>query len=322
MTRRAFLAGAAAALGLPRSAWAADEFRSRRVRLIVPFAAGGTLDILARLLGEKLSERWGPRAIVENRPGAAGIIASKELLSSPPDGHSLLLVAGGHAINPLLHASLPYDTLSDFMPVSLLAEAGNVVVVGQNSPLKSFAQFLAEAKANPGKFQYGTAGIGSSVHLSGELLARMADIRISPVHFRGDSESLTAAMGGHIPLSFNSAPAAIAQVGQGGLRALAVTSAARLPNLPDVPTIAEAGVPGFEVTNWWGVVAPSGLRPEILARLGADIAAAGAELRDSPKVRDLGIRIVAGPPAEFDALIRRELERWRPVIEAAGIKAG
>ncbi len=302
------------------SAHAADDFASRRVRILVPFAAGGTLDILARLLAEKLSDAWGPRAIVENRPGAGGIIASRELVNSPPDGHTLMLVAGGHALNVLMYSQLPYDTLNDFTPISLLAGAGNVILVPANSPNKTLADLLKAAKAAPGTITYGTAGVGTSVHLSGELLKHMTGADLVPVHFKGDSESLTAVIGSHIPMSINAAPAAIAQTKQGSLRAVAVTSSFRSSYLPDVPTVAEAGVPGYDVVNWWGVVAPGKMPPELVAKLNAAIQKAMKELAATDKMKLMAVDVSTGSPQEFDRLIRAEMEKWKPVVQSAGIK--
>jgi tripartite-type tricarboxylate transporter receptor subunit TctC len=299
---------------------AADDLANRRIRILVPFAAGGTLDILARLLAEKLSDAFGPRAIVENRPGAGGIIASRELIGSPPDGHTLMLVAGGHALNPLMYSQLPYDTLNDFTPISLLAGAGNVVLVPANSPHKTLANVLKAAKAGPGAITYGTAGVGTSVHLSGELIKHMTGADIVPVHFKGDSESLTAVIGSHIPMSINAAPAAIAQTKQGSVRAIAVTSGTRSSHLPDVPTVAEAGVPGYDVVNWWGVVAPGKMPPELVTKLNTAIQKAMKELAATDRMKQLSVDVSTGSAQDFDKLIRSEMTKWTPVVKAAGIK--
>lgn len=299
---------------------AADDFASRRIRILVPFAAGGTLDILARLLAEKLSDAFGPRAIVENRPGAGGIIASRELIGSPPDGHTLMLVAGGHALNPLMYSQMPYDTLNDFTPISLLAGAGNVILVPANSPHKTLADVLKAAKAGPGAITYGTAGVGTSVHLSGELIKHMTGADIVPVHFKGDSESLTAVIGSHIPMSINAAPAAIAQTKQGSVRAIAVTSGTRSSHLPDVPTVAEAGVPGYDVVNWWGVVAPGKMPPELVTKLNMTIQKAMKELAATDRMKQLSVDVSTGSAQDFDRLIRSEMTKWTPVVKAAGIR--
>jgi tripartite-type tricarboxylate transporter receptor subunit TctC len=306
--------------GVQSSAVAADDFSTRRVRLLVPFAAGGTLDILARSLGERLSEAWGQRVVVENRPGAGGIIASRELLASAADGHTLMLVAGGHALNALMYSQLPYDTLKDFTPISLLASAGNVILVPANSPHKTVADLLKAAKAAPGTINYGTAGIGTSVHLSGELLKHMTGADIVPVHFKGDSESLAAVIGSHIPMSINAAPAAIAQTKQGAVRAVAVTSSERSVYLPDVPTVAEAGVPGYQVLNWWGVVGPGKMPPELVTLLNTAIQKAMKELAATDRMKQLAIDVSTGPAEDFDRLIRSEMGRWAPVIKASGIR--
>jgi tripartite-type tricarboxylate transporter receptor subunit TctC len=230
-----------------------------------------------------------------------------------------MLVAGGHALNPLMYAQLPYDTLNDFTPISLLAGAGNVILVPANSPNKTLADLLKAAKAAPGTITYGTAGIGTSVHLSGELLKHMTGADLVPVHFKGDSESLTALIGAHIPMSINAAPAAIAQTKQGSLRAVAVTSSKRSSYLPDVPTVAEAGVPGYEVVNWWGVVGPGKLPPEVVTLLNTAIQKAMKDLGSTDRMKMLSVDVSTGSPQEFDQLIRSEMERWRPVVKASGI---
>jgi tripartite-type tricarboxylate transporter receptor subunit TctC len=316
----AIAAALLAVLALQSPARAADDFANRRIRILVPFAAGGTLDILARLLAEKLSDAFGPRAIVENRPGAGGIIASRELISSPPDGHTLMLVAGGHALNPLMYSQLPYDTLNDFTPISLLAGAGNVILVPANSQYKTLADVLRAAKAGSGSITYGTAGVGTSVHLSGELIKHMSGADIVPVHFKGDSESLTSVIGSHIPMSINAAPAAIAQIKQGTVRAVAVTSGTRSSHLPDVPTVAEAGVPGYDVVNWWGVVAPGKMPPELVAKLNTAIQKAMKELAATDRMKQLSVDVSIGSAQDFDRLIRSEMTKWAPVVKAAGIK--
>jgi tripartite-type tricarboxylate transporter receptor subunit TctC len=320
MLKVAIAAALLALMAAQGPARAADDFANRRIRILVPFAAGGTLDILARLLAEKLSDAFGPRAIVENRPGAGGIIASRELIASPPDGHTLMLVAGGHALNPLMYSQMPYDTLNDFTPISLLAGAGNVILVPANSSNKTLADVLKAAKAGPGTITYGTAGVGTSVHLSGELIKHITGVDIVPVHFKGDSESLTAVIGGHIPMSINAAPAAIAQTKQGTVRAIAVTSGTRSSHLPDVPTVAEAGVPGYEVVNWWGVVAPGKMPPELVAKLNASIQKAMKELAATDRMKQLSVDVSTGSAQDFDKLIRSEMTKWTPVVKAAGIK--
>jgi tripartite-type tricarboxylate transporter receptor subunit TctC len=232
----------------------------------------------------------------------------------------LLLVAGGHALNPLMYAQIPYDTLKDFTPITLLAKAGNVIVVPSASPYKTFADLLQAARSNPGTINYGTAGVGTSVHLSGELLKYMAKVDIVPVHFKGDTESLAAVMGSQIPMSINAAPAAIAMTKQGVTRAVAVTSSQRSAYLPDVPTVAESGVPGYVVDNWWGVVGPGKLPSELVTQLNTAILAAMKDLAASDRLKTMAIDVATGSPEEFDRLIRSEMARWTPVVKAAGIQ--
>jgi tripartite-type tricarboxylate transporter receptor subunit TctC len=315
---------AAGALGLallaPRGV-AAATFPAQPVRILVPFSPGGGLDLVARLMAQQLTILWGQPAIVENRPGAGGIIASRELVAAKPDGHTLLVVAGGHALNPLIYARLPYDTIRDFTPISVLVSSGNVLIVSQDAPIRTVADVIRQARQAGVGLSYGTAGNGTSVHLAGELFAREAKVPLQPIHFQGDAGSITALLGKQIPISFNSLIGALPQLQTGTLRAVAITSARRSEALPDVPTVAESGLPGFDVENWWGILGPAGLPPELLAKLNADIHAALREPRSQERLRALGVGLELTTPEAFGGLINREIERWEPVIRAAGIRA-
>jgi tripartite-type tricarboxylate transporter receptor subunit TctC len=229
-------------------------------------------------------------------------------------------VASGHAINPLMYSQLPYDTVKDFTPIALLAKAGNVILVPANSPYKTFADLLAAARAKPGVINYGTAGVGTSVHLSGELIKYLAGADIVPVPFKGDTESLAAVIGDQIPMSINAAPAAIAQTRQGTVRALAVTSSERSTFLPDVPTVAEAGVPGYAVDNWWGIVGPGKMPPEVVTYLNTAIQTAMKNPETADRLKSLAVEVSAGSAVDFSHLIRSEMDKWAPVVKAAGIK--
>ena len=249
------------------SALAQQSFPTKPVRLLIPYPPGGAVDILGRTLGDELSKKWVQPVIIENHTGAGGTIASQVVAKSAPDGYTLVIIASGHAINPYLYSKLPYDTFKDFRPISLLGSAPNVLLVAANSPYKTLADLLATARAKPGSLSYGMAGIGTSTHLAGELLKYMAKVDIVAVSYKGGAPVINDLLGGHIPLSFNNIPESIGQIKGGNLRPLGVTSATRSPVLPDVPTIAEAGVPGYDTAVWWGLLAPGGLSADLTAKI-------------------------------------------------------
>ncbi len=313
----AVLAGLLPACG---GALGQDAFPARAVHLLVPFPAGGAVDIVARTLGDELARRWGQSVIIENRPGAGGTIAAAAAAKAPPDGYTLILVASGHAIVSHLYPKLTYDPLRDFTPISLVGSSPNMLLVRTDSALATIADVLALARQKPGQLSYGHAGNGTSPHLAGELLKYMTKIDIAPVPYKGGAPALNDLLGGHIPLSFNNIPESIAQIRAGAVRALGVTTAVRSPVLPDVPTIAESGLPGYDTGVWWGFLAPAGLPPDIQAKLAKDC----AEAVQAPAVRErllaLGATPIGSPPQEFENLIRGDHEKWGPVIKAAGIK--
>jgi tripartite-type tricarboxylate transporter receptor subunit TctC len=307
------VAGAAAPAG-------AQESKGQPARLFVPFAAGGSSDLVARQMARNLSDIWGMPVIVENRPGAAGTVASRALVQAPPDGRTLLIVASGHAINELIYDKLPYRTIGDFTPIAQVADIPNVLIVPRASPYRTAAEAVAAARAKPDGLSYGTAGAGTSVHLAGEMLKAMTGAHLEAVHFKGDSASLTALVGEHIPLSFNTVPGAKAQIEAGAVRALGVTSGVRSSSLPDVPTIGEAAVKGYEVSNWFGILGPAGMDPRLVAKLNADIRKSLSDAATVGKFGELGIMLKVSTPQEFDALIRSDIDKWRPVIEKLGLR--
>src|ERR1700730_10629682 len=231
-----------------------DAYPSRPVRLLVPFAPGGAVDIVARTLGDDLSKRWGQAVVVQTRPGAGGVVASEAAAKAAPDGYTLIIVATGHALNPHLYAKLPYDSFNDFTPISLIGTSPNMLLVRTDSPIKTLADLIAAARERPGQITYGHAGNGTSPHLAGELLKSMAKIDITPIPYKGGAPALTDLIGGHIPMNFNKIPESLAQVTGGTVRPLGMTTAIRSPVLPDVPTIAESGLPGFDTGVWWGLL--------------------------------------------------------------------
>src|SRR5258706_2240653 len=252
---------------------AQSPFPSKPVHIFVPYAAGGGVDILARTLGDVVSKQWGQSVIIENRPGAGGVVASQALATSPPDGYTLIVVASGHATNPFLYAKLPYDTFKDFTPICLLASSPNILLVRADSPYKTLADLLAQARAKPGSLSYGMAGNGTSTHLAGELLKNLAKVDILAIPYKGGGPAMNDLLGGQIPISFNNGPESMGQISAGTVRALGVTTAKRAAMLPDVPTIAEAGVPGYETGVWWGLLGPANMPPTVVAQLSSDFIA-------------------------------------------------
>jgi tripartite-type tricarboxylate transporter receptor subunit TctC len=302
------------------SALAQQSFPTKPVRLLIPYPPGGAVDILGRTLGDELSKKWGQPVIIENRTGAGGTIASQVVAKSAPDGYTLVIVASGHAINPYLYSNLPYDTFKDFRPISLLGSSPNVMLVAANSPYKTLADLLAAARAKPGSLSYGMAGIGTSTHLAGELLKYMTKVDIAAVSYKGGAPVINDLLGGHIPLSFNNIPESIGQIKGGNLRPLGVTSATRSPVLPDVPTIAEAGVPGYDTVVWWGLLGPGGLSADLAAKISKDCAEALHAPAVKQRLDNLGATVAGTSPADFAKLIRADYEKWGPIIKAAGMK--
>ena len=300
---------------------AQDAFPSRPVHLLVPFAPGGAVDIVARTLGEELSKRWSQAVVVEDRPGAGGVVASEAAAKAAPDGYTLIIVATGHALNPHLYAKLPYDTFNDFTPLSLIGTSPNMLLVRADSPFKTLADLIAAARAQPGQISYGHAGNGTSPHLAGELLKYMAKIDITPIPYKGGAPALADLIGGHIPATFNNIPESIAQVMAGTVRPLGVTTAMRSPVLPDVPTIAESGLPGFDTGVWWGLLGPGGLPTELTTKLARDCIDAVKTPTMTARLLALGATPIGSPPADFAALIRADYDKWGPIIKAAGIRA-
>jgi len=315
----AFVLVIAALAGVIDPAPAQDVYPSKPVHLLVPFAAGGAVDIVARTLADELGKRWTPSIIIENRPGAGGTIAADAIAKSPPDGYTLAVVAAGHAIVPYLYPKLPYNVFADFTPITLLGNSPNLALVRADSPVKSITDLIALARAKPGQLSFGHAGNGTSPHLAGELLNATARISITPVPYKGGAPAINDLLGGHIPLTFNNIPESIGQIRAGTLRPLAITTAARSPILPDVPTIAESGFPGYDAGVWWGLIAPAGLPANVKAKLVRDSAEAMRAPAVMARFAQLGATPIGSTPEEFAALIRADYEKWGPIIKAVGI---
>jgi tripartite-type tricarboxylate transporter receptor subunit TctC len=316
---RAF-AHAAAALAAIGVASAQPAFPSKPVHIFVPYSAGGGVDILARTLAEVVSRRWGQGVVVENRPGAGGVVASQALVMSAPDGYTLIMVASGHATNPFLYPSLPYDTFKDFTPISLLASSPNILLVQANSPFKTLNDVVAQARAKPGSLSFGHAGIGTSTHLAGELLKNLARIDINAIPYKGGAGAINDLLGGQIPMSFNNGPESVGQLEAGRLRALAVTTASRAPFLPDVPSMAET-LAGYDTEVWWGLLGPAGMPRDLVEKIARDFVAALNTDTVKERLTKLGAAPIGSSPQQFDAKIHADYAKWGPIIEAAGIRA-
>jgi tripartite-type tricarboxylate transporter receptor subunit TctC len=290
------------------------------VHIFVPYPAGGGVDVLTRTLGDVVSKQWGQSVVVENRPGAGGIIASQAVATSPPDGYTLIMVASGHATNPFLYPKIPYDTFKDFTPISLLASSPNILLVRADSPFKTVADVIAAAKAKPGSLSFAHAGTGTSTHLAGELLKSLARIDLNAIPYKGGAPAINDLLGGQIPLSFNNGPESVGQLQAGTLRALALTTADRAPFLPDVPSMSES-VPGYDTVVWWGLLGPANMPPDVLAKLSHDFVAALNTDAVKERLSKLGALPIGSSPQQFDARIHADYEKWGPIIKAAGIKA-
>jgi len=298
----------------------AQPFPSKPVHILVPYPAGGGVDVLTRTLADVVSKQWGQSIVVENRPGAGGVIASQAVATSPPDGYNLIMVASGHATNPFLYPKLPYDTFTDFSPISLLASSPNILLVRADSAFKSVGDVVVAAKAKPGSLSYGHAGNGTSTHLAGELLKNLAGIDLNAIPYKGGAPAINDLLGGQIPMSFNNGPESVGQLQAGTVRALAVTTASRAPFLPDVPSMSEA-VPGYDTEVWWGLLGPGGMPLELVAKLSHDFVATLNTEAVKERLAKLGALPIGSSPKDFDAKIHADYEKWGPIIRAAGMKA-
>jgi tripartite-type tricarboxylate transporter receptor subunit TctC len=321
LPRRKFLHLAAGAATLPSLSLAAsaDDYPSRPVKIVVGFAAGGAVDIVARLIGQWLSERIAQQFVVENRPGAGNNIATEYVLKSDPDGYTLLLTNPTNAINATYYENLPYDFIRDSAPVAGIMRVPNVMEVSPLLSADTVPEFIALAKANPGKLAYATGGNGTSVHMSAELFKLMTKTDILNVTYRGLALAYTDLMMNRVQVTFDNLPGSIGFIRQGKLRALAVTTTARSPALPDLPALAEF-IPGYEASAWYGVSAPRNTPETVIGRLNKEINAGLADPALQARLVDLGGMIVPGSPADFGKLVNDETEKWAKVIKFAGIK--
>ncbi len=319
--RAAILALIATTLAVFATSATAQGYPSKPIRIIVPFTAGSATDIMARTIGEKLTAEWGQPVIVENRPGAGGTIGAAQVAKAPPDGYTLLVVATGHVVNPVLYDNIPYDTIGDFTGVIPLATLPSVLVVAAGSPIKSVADLIATAKAKPGQLNYASAGIGSATHVNSEKFRATTGINVVHIPFKGTPETIAETIAGRVDFMFTPILASLPSIKDGRMRALAVSTAKRSPILNDIPTVGEAGVRGFEFNFWVGLLAPVQTPRLIVAQLNQAV----GKIMQLPDVRERMTRLGAEPmvmsPAEFDAYLRSEYATLGKIMRDAGAKA-
>ncbi|HEY3796607.1 MAG TPA: tripartite tricarboxylate transporter substrate binding protein [Bradyrhizobium sp.] len=309
----------AATLVLASQAAHAQSYPSRQITLVIPFAAGGSNDIIARAIGKKLADVWGQPVVAENRPGAGGVIGAATVAAAPPDGYTLLLVSTTFTINAAIKKSMPFDTIKDFTPIAFIARSPLLFVASKNLPVKSAKELLAFARSKPGQITYASAGIGSINQIAAELIALSAGVKLMHVPYKGGAPALNDLLGGHVDTYVSSLPQ-VQQLAQSGqVNALAVTSTKRVPLLPDVPTLDESGIAGFDLSSWWGIVGPAGMPPDVVNALNAQI----GKMLTSPELEKFmaseGAEAKAMTPQEFSDLIRSEIQRWTKVAHEANI---
>jgi tripartite-type tricarboxylate transporter receptor subunit TctC len=310
----------AASLAAAPSAQAQSSLAGKPIQLLVGFSAGGTSDIVARVIAEKIGPQLGANVIVQNKPGANGNIAAGDVARSAPDGLTLYLGSFNNPVNQAAQRKLPFDFMRDFAPVAMVAYAPNVLIVNKDLPVRNVRDLIALAKREPGKLSFGSAGAGSSLHMAGELFNNMAHVEMVHVPYKGSAPAMTDVIGGHIDMMFDNLPTAMAQIKGGSVRALAVTGRQRVDSLPDVPTVDEAGIPGFDVTSFFALYAPTGTPPSVIAEINAATNKALAVPDLQRKFAEQGAVAGPGTPQQLRALTESEVKKWRVVIQAANIK--
>jgi len=323
LNRRCFVGLTASALAAPTllsSRARAADWPVKPVRVVVPFAPGGSTDITARLVSNRLQEVWGQSVVVENRPGAGGNIAADNVAHSEPDGYTIFIVGPGQATNQFLYPSLSYDPVGDFAPVTLLITQPNLMCVPNSSPAKSVQEFIAYCNANKGKVTYASSGNGTTLHLSGELFKRLAKVEMTHIPYRGGAPAINDLIPGRVDVIFDNMPSILSHVKAGSVRGLAVTTRERVAVVPDIPTIAESGVPGFDVMSWFGFFVPARTPQDIVARINADTNAALAHPSVKTRLEELGATPKGSTPAELANFLKSEIEKWGPVIREAKIR--
>jgi tripartite-type tricarboxylate transporter receptor subunit TctC len=309
----------AAALVLTSPAVRAQTYPSRPITLIVPFAAGGSNDVVGRAIGKKLTEAWGQPVVVENRPGAGGMIGTSAVAAAPPDGYTLLLVSSTFTINPAIKKNMPFDTIRDFTPIAFIARSPLLLVASRQLPVKSASEMLDLARSRPGQITYASAGLGSINQIAAELIALSAGAKFMHVPYKGGAPALNDLVGGHVDIYVSSLPQVLQLAREGQARALAVTSAKRTALLPAVPTLADTGISGVDLWSWWGIVGPAGMPANVVNALNAEI----GKMLTSPELREFltneGAEAEAMTPQQFGAMMRLETERWIKVAREANI---
>jgi len=300
----------------------AQSYPTKSIRLICPFPPGGAVDIASRAIANELSKTIGQQVVVENKPGAGGNIGGAEAARAAPDGYTIFMTTSGiNAINPALYSKMPFDPNKDLAPVSALVSLNNVLVVHPSVAAKSVTEIIAMAKAQPGKMTYASSGSGTSIHMSGEMFKHLAKVDILHIPYKGSSPALTDMLGGQVMMMFDNVPSALPHIKSGKLRALATTGAKRDATLPDLPTIAEAGVPGYESGVWFGLLVPAGTPRDIVAKLNAE-AVKGTKSPDFVKrMTDLGYNIIGSTPEQMTEMLKTEVNTWGPIVKASGAKA-
>src|SRR5882724_11643928 len=319
LTRRRFVAVGAAALAAPSivfSRASAADWPVKSVRVVVPFAPGGSTDTTARLVGNRLQEVWGQSVVIENKPGAGGNIAADMVAHSDPDGYTIFIVGPGQATNQFLYPQLSYDSVGDFAPVTRLITQPNMMCVPNSSPAKSVQEFIAYCNDNRGKVTYASSGNGTTLHLSGELFKRLANVEMTRIPYRGGAPAINDLIPGRVDVIFDNVPTIVTHVRGGHLRGLAVTTKQRVPILPDTPTIAET-IPGFDVFSWFGFFVPAKTPPEVIAKINADTNAALVYPSVKSRFEDLGAVPKGSTPSELAAFLQSEIAKWGPVIKDA-----
>jgi tripartite-type tricarboxylate transporter receptor subunit TctC len=320
-TRTGLLLLALLPLLLLPGAAAAQSYPTRAIRLIIPFPPGGPRDVQARLLGPRLTEAWGQPLVIDNRAGASGIIGADFVAKAPADGYTLLMISSGFAMTPALYPKLPYDTLRDFIAVAPLTQGPALLVIGNALPVKSLKDLLAYARARPGQLNYGSSGTGTPSHLAAELLASMAGIKLVHIPYKGMAPALTDVMGGQIQLSLPTIPGALPHVQAGRLRALGVSSSRRSAAAPEIPTIAEAGVAGYEATNWYGLAAAAATPPGIAAQINREIARVLSAPDARARLLAMGMETQTASVESYTQYLHAEVAKWAQVVKATGVQA-
>jgi tripartite-type tricarboxylate transporter receptor subunit TctC len=317
----AIIAGAAAAALLWNAPVGAQNYPAKPVRIIVGLAPGGTTDVFTRILAQRLTESWGQQVIVDNRPGASGMIGGDVVAKAAPDGYTLLVSPQTSlAVAPALYGKAPYDTAKDFAPVTLLGSTPLLMVVHPSFPAKTFAEFMTLAKKPGQQLTFGSGGIGSSPHMAGELLKARLGIQMTHVPYKGESPAIADTMGGQIPIMFGNLPVAVPHVKTGRLRALANTTAKRSPLAPQVPTVAESGVGDFAIATWYGMLAPAGIAADLVMRLQRDSSRVLSQPETRERLTSMGVDVIANSPEEFGAYLRSEIARYTTIVKTAGLK--